>query len=163
MEKVVHLFEIFKTIFLFKIFELGKAIFEAVENSNDFNQFEFEFKLNLTRRHYNRGPLVSAQPPLLSVVPRTRCPPAPIDHGPVPAADRRASPPPLSTRLSLPRGLRPGPPPSHSSTARRTDQRHHRHRPPLSFPPSLPPSLNNALYKIIITQILKILFTNIYT
>jgi hypothetical protein len=37
MEKVVHLFEIFKTIFLFNLFELRKAIFEAVENSNDLN------------------------------------------------------------------------------------------------------------------------------
>jgi hypothetical protein len=111
MEKVVHLFEIFKTIFLFKIFELGKAIFEAVENSNDFNRFEFEFKLNLTRRHYNRGPLVSAQPPLLSVVPRTCCPPAPIDHGPVPAADRRASPPPLHPSLSSTRAPPRTPPP----------------------------------------------------
>jgi hypothetical protein len=39
MQKVVHLFEIFKMIFLFKNFKLGKAIFEAVENSNDLNQF----------------------------------------------------------------------------------------------------------------------------
>jgi hypothetical protein len=31
MEKVVHLFEILKTIFLFKNFELMKAIFVAVK------------------------------------------------------------------------------------------------------------------------------------
>jgi hypothetical protein len=31
MEKVVHLFEIFKTIFYFKIFGLGKAIFGLVK------------------------------------------------------------------------------------------------------------------------------------
>jgi hypothetical protein len=49
MEKVVHLFQIFKTMFLFKFFDLRKSIFEVVENSNDLNQFEFE--LNLTRRH----------------------------------------------------------------------------------------------------------------
>jgi hypothetical protein len=29
MEKVVHLFEIFKTIILLKKFEIGKAIFEV--------------------------------------------------------------------------------------------------------------------------------------
>jgi hypothetical protein len=29
MEKVVDLFEIFKTIFLFKLFQLRKAIFEV--------------------------------------------------------------------------------------------------------------------------------------
>jgi hypothetical protein len=31
MENAVHIFDIFKTIFLFKFFELGKAIFEAVK------------------------------------------------------------------------------------------------------------------------------------
>jgi hypothetical protein len=31
MEKVVHLFGVFKTIFLFKFFELGKAISDAVK------------------------------------------------------------------------------------------------------------------------------------
>jgi hypothetical protein len=41
MEKVVHIFDIFKIIFVFKSFELGKTIFEVVENSNDLNQFEF--------------------------------------------------------------------------------------------------------------------------
>jgi hypothetical protein len=30
MEKVVHLFESFKTIFYFKIFKLGKAVFGSV-------------------------------------------------------------------------------------------------------------------------------------
>jgi hypothetical protein len=49
MEKVVYVFEIIKPIFLFKFFELGKATFEAVKILNDLNQFEFEFKLNLTR------------------------------------------------------------------------------------------------------------------
>jgi hypothetical protein len=68
MEKDVHLFEILKTIFLFKIFELGKAIFEVAENSNDLNRFDFE--LNLTRRHYSRGLLIIAQPPLLGAAPR---------------------------------------------------------------------------------------------
>jgi hypothetical protein len=76
MEKVVHPFEIFKSILLFKFFDLGKAIFEAVENSNDLNQFELEFKLNLTRRPCSRGSLVSALPPLLGVTPRSCTPPA---------------------------------------------------------------------------------------
>jgi hypothetical protein len=31
MEKVVHLFEIFKTIFYFKFFRLGKAVFGSVK------------------------------------------------------------------------------------------------------------------------------------
>jgi hypothetical protein len=31
MEKVVQLFEIFKTIFYFKFFELGKAVFGMVK------------------------------------------------------------------------------------------------------------------------------------
>jgi hypothetical protein len=48
IEKVVHLFEIFKTIFVFKIFKLRKAFALAVKNLNDSNQFEFEFELNLT-------------------------------------------------------------------------------------------------------------------
>jgi hypothetical protein len=48
MEKVVHLFEIIKTIFLFKIFKFRKAIFEAVKNLNDSNRFEFQFEINLT-------------------------------------------------------------------------------------------------------------------
>jgi hypothetical protein len=76
MVKVVRLFDIIRTIFLYIFFELGKAILEAIENSNDLNQFEFEFKLNLTRRHYSRGPLVSAQPPLLGAAPRAHaaCP-----------------------------------------------------------------------------------------
>jgi hypothetical protein len=50
MEKVIHLFKIFKTIFLFKFFELRKAIFEAIKNLNDSNRFEFDFELNLTHR-----------------------------------------------------------------------------------------------------------------
>jgi hypothetical protein len=37
MEKVVQHFKSFKTIFLFKYFELRKAIFEAVKNLNDLN------------------------------------------------------------------------------------------------------------------------------
>jgi hypothetical protein len=49
MQKVVHLFKRFKTIFLFKFFELRKTIFEVVKNFNDLNQFEFDFKINLPR------------------------------------------------------------------------------------------------------------------
>jgi hypothetical protein len=56
MENIVHLLEMFKTIFLFKIFELGKAIFEMIENTNDLNRFEFEFKLNLTHVTLYPGP-----------------------------------------------------------------------------------------------------------
>jgi hypothetical protein len=48
MEKIVHLFEIFKTIYLFKIFELRKSFFEVVKKLNTSNRFEFEFELNLT-------------------------------------------------------------------------------------------------------------------
>jgi hypothetical protein len=49
MEKVVHLFEIYKTIFLFKFLKHRKAFFEVVKNLNDSNRFQFEFELNLTR------------------------------------------------------------------------------------------------------------------
>jgi hypothetical protein len=49
MEKVFHLFESFKTIFLFKFFELGKAIFKGVKILNDLSHIEFDFELNLTR------------------------------------------------------------------------------------------------------------------
>jgi hypothetical protein len=110
MEKIVHLFEVFKTIFLCKFFELGKAIFEVVENSNDLNQFEFEFKLNLTRRHYSRGPLISARPPLLGVAPCARaarsCPSA-TGRCLLSTAVLGGA---LSPPVSLPCGLRPGPP-----------------------------------------------------
>jgi hypothetical protein len=37
MEKVVYLFEIFKTIVYFKILEQGKAIFESVKVLNNLN------------------------------------------------------------------------------------------------------------------------------
>jgi hypothetical protein len=57
MEKVVHLFESFKTIFLFNFFYLGKAIFEVVKNMNDLNWFEFDFELKsiAAARHCGRG------------------------------------------------------------------------------------------------------------
>jgi hypothetical protein len=77
MEKVVQPFEIFKTIFLFKFFELEKTIFEAVKNLNDLNKFEFDIKLNsiAAARHCSMGPPISA---LVS--------PVVCDHAPAPGS-----------------------------------------------------------------------------
>jgi hypothetical protein len=44
MDKLVHLFEIFKTIFYFKFLELGKVKFGSIKiwkNVNIFKPFEF--------------------------------------------------------------------------------------------------------------------------
>jgi hypothetical protein len=44
MEKIVHIFEIFETIFYFKFLELGKIKFGSIkvwENLNVFKLFEF--------------------------------------------------------------------------------------------------------------------------
>jgi hypothetical protein len=50
MEKVVHLSEIFKTIFLFNFFEPGMVLFEAVKIGRKFEiilvSFEFRFGSN---------------------------------------------------------------------------------------------------------------------
>jgi hypothetical protein len=135
MEKVVHLFEIFKTIFLFNLFELRKAIFEAVENSNDLNQFGFEFELNLTRRHCSRGSLVSARPPLLGAVPCTRAPPARARRPRAGASHRPSRKAPLSPPIPLFDMDAAPDTPSPSPATRHADKRHHKCRPPLSFPP----------------------------
>jgi hypothetical protein len=70
MEKVVHLFEIFKTIFYLKILELMKDIFGPVQILKQFelglNPFEFEIEshLNRCRRYCGRGPHLSPPGPL---------------------------------------------------------------------------------------------------
>jgi hypothetical protein len=86
-------------MFLFKFFDLRKAIFEVVENSNDLNQFEFE--LNLTRWHCSQALLVRARPPLLGAVPCAR---AVLDCARRPQASANRQPPhqaPLSPPISL--------------------------------------------------------------
>jgi hypothetical protein len=118
MEKDVHLFEILKTIFLFKIFELGKAIFEVAENSNDLNRFDFE--LNLTRRHCSRGLLIIAQPPLLGAAPRA-CTLLTCSHQPWVGVCRRL---PSQPPLSLPHGRHPRPPPLFFPADRHADKSH---------------------------------------
>jgi hypothetical protein len=48
MQKVVHLLEIFKTIFYFNFFELGRVLFELVKNSNEFKILNLKFGITLT-------------------------------------------------------------------------------------------------------------------
>jgi hypothetical protein len=61
MEKVVHLFEIFKTIILLKKIRDREGHFLGGQNLNNLNQFEFDFELNLTAaRKCSRGTPVSA-------------------------------------------------------------------------------------------------------
>jgi hypothetical protein len=51
MDKVVHLFESFKTKFYFKIFRLGKVVFALVKIWKVLKSFEFEIYSNRTTRH----------------------------------------------------------------------------------------------------------------
>jgi hypothetical protein len=48
MQKVVHLLKVFKTIFYFNFFELGRVLFELVKNSNEFKILNLKFGITLT-------------------------------------------------------------------------------------------------------------------
>jgi hypothetical protein len=106
MEKVVHLHEIFKTIFYFKFFELGRVIFGLVKNSNEFkiwNHFD-QFDLDSNRGTVAPGP-TCRPPPSVSPV-RT-----PLKHVPTLVAppDRDPSPPWPPTPTSSVRRTRGSP------------------------------------------------------
>jgi hypothetical protein len=138
MDKVVHLFEIFKTIFYFKFLDLGKAKFGSIKvckNLNVFKQFEiFKMVQIASPVTVAPGPRVSYPSPLLGAA-RARHPPTPVSHGPVPTADRHASPPP-SVLLPHPSICPPRTPPPSAAPLKGAARRHW---PPFLFP-SHPPS-----------------------
>jgi hypothetical protein len=200
MEKVVHLFEIFKTIFYFYFLELGKVPCKSLKQVElSLNQFEFETKSDLNpaaryccRAHWTSTDLpcsdwprapVGARHPLSSRLPHGTTPPT---RPPPPCAGFKTdTAPPSPSPIFLFVVLRPrqakavGRKPAHYCVAG------------FSFPfrfkfpknsekyeinfyrifksrftqraRSYPVLLNNALCKITRTQILKDLFTNIYT
>jgi hypothetical protein len=134
MDKVVHLFEIFKFIFYYKFIDLGKVKIGSIKiwrNLNVFKPFEnFQTVQTAPPNTVAPGPRVSDPSPLLGVAPPAR------NHRPRAGAGRRAprQPPPLrsspsSTRTPAPD---PPPPPAPSTTPLKACHEH----PPPPFAPS---------------------------
>jgi hypothetical protein len=93
MEKVLHIFEIFKTPFYFKFFELEKVTFGAVKVKVIQMEFEsvlnwiFKSNLTVTERHCGPGLLGSqaaAPPPLPPLLATMWRPPPAVPHPIVP-------------------------------------------------------------------------------
>jgi hypothetical protein len=134
MDKVVHIFVIFKTITYFKFLELGRVKFQSTKvwrNLNVFKPFEiFDTVQTALPVTVVPGPRVSDPSPLLGAAPPARAlrPRAGAGH----RLPRQALPPPFFSLLHT--DARPGPP-----SFRHTVKRCHLMPPPLFFSPLILP------------------------
>jgi hypothetical protein len=114
MDKVVRFFKLFTTIFCFKFFELGKALFGSVKFEINLKSFEIlNSESNRTATRYCCGdPTCQLPPSPAFCAARTRRPWAVAGRQPPPV--RRTRPPPL-LRYVMPQG---GSPPTPASPRR---------------------------------------------